>query len=182
MRALSAYINAENERLTSIVSEKSGVDQQFLFDEYFGGVNCRGTGKVATRQDMFLPLSNDIVRKGLKEAFTSLLPLLKETVTLDGMIHEVSSFIGDKGAPRQCVHADTIVLPCPQYPESYMDPLYTVFVALQDIDDTMGHTIFYPRTHTPETHLMWNAAQKKASSPAFIKNLKSVQSVSRKGM
>ena len=56
-----------------------------------------------------------------------------------------------------------------------------VFVALQDIDDTMGHTIFYPRTHTPETHLMWNAAQKKASSPAFIKNLKSVQSSLKKG-
>ena len=179
--ALSVYINAENERLTAIVNEKSGVDQQFLFDEYFGGVNCRGTGKIATRQDMFLPLSDDLVRKGLKEAFTTLRPLLEETVTLDGMIHEISSFIGDEGAPRQCVHADTIVLPCPQYPQASMEPLYTVFIALQDIDDAMGHTVFYPRTHTPETHLMWNAAQKKAASPAFVKNLKAVQSNLKKG-
>ena len=179
--ALSEYINKENERLTKVVNEKTGVDQQFLFDEYFGGVNCRGTGKIATRQDMFLPLTDPLVRSGLKEAFTSLQPLLEHTVSLDGMIHEISSFIGDKGAPRQCVHADTIVLPCPQYPEASMEPLYTVFVALQDIDDSMGHTIFYPRTHTPETHAMWNAAQKKAASPAFVKNLKAVQSNLKKG-
>ena len=158
---LLAFINTENERLTALVNTKSGVDQQFLFDEYFGGVNCRGTGKIATRQDMFLPLSDVTVREGLEEAFLSLRPLLEETVTLDGMIHELSSFIGDKGAPRQCVHADTIVLPCPQYPDASMEPMYTVFVALQDVDDAMGHTVFYPRTHTPKAHVMWNAAQKK---------------------
>ena len=182
---LLAFINSENERLTTLVNTKTGVDQQFLFDEYFGGVNCRGTGKVATRQDMFLPLNNEVVQGGLSEAFRSLRPLLEETVTLDGMVHEISSFIGDKGAPRQCVHADTIVLPCPQYPEASMEPLYTFFVALQDIDDAMGHTVFYPRTHTPEAHTMWNAAQKKAASPQFLsgyqESTKAVQSKLRKG-
>ena len=179
--ALMQYINDENINLTRVVNEKTGVDQAYLFDEYFGGVNCRGTGKVATRQDMFLPLTNPIVRGGLNEAFTKLQPLLEETVTVDGMIHECSSFIGDKGAARQCVHADTIVLPCPQYPQASMEPLYTCFVALQDVDDAMGHTVFYPRTHTPETHAMWNAAQKKASSPSFVKSLSAVKSGLKKG-
>ena len=182
---LLSFINGENERLTALINTKSGVDQQFLFDEYFGGVNGRGTGKVALRRDMFLPLSDDTVREGLGEAFRSLQPLLEETVTLDGMIHEISSFIGDKGAARQCVHADTIVLPCPQYPQASMEPLYTFFVALQDIDDDMGHTVFYPRTHTPEAHVMWNAAQKKADSPQFLSSYqertKAVQSKLRKG-
>ena len=134
---------------------------------------------------MFLPLSDVTVREGLGEAFLSLRPLLEETVTLDGMIHELSSFIGDKGAPRQCVHADTIVLPCPQYPDASMEPMYTVFVALQDVDDAMGHTVFYPRTHTPKAHVMWNAAQKKGSSPQFLSSyqegIKAVQSNLKKG-
>lgn len=44
---------------------------------------------------------------------------------------QVSSLVADPGAPRQCVHADTIVLPCPQYPDATMAPLLTFFVALQ---------------------------------------------------
>ena len=42
------------------------------------------------------------------------------------------------GSPRQCIHADTIYLPCPQYPDAHMEPLYTFFVALQDVTDEMG--------------------------------------------
>jgi len=45
------------------------------------------------------------------------------------------------GSPRQCIHADTIYLPCPQYPDVHMEPLYTFFVALQDVTDEMGMMI-----------------------------------------
>jgi len=94
-------------------------------------------------------------------------------------VHELSSLFAEPGSPRQCVHADTIHLPCPQYPDATMAPLYTCFVALQDVRDgdaeaaqssrlpplrrgqQMGHTVFLPRTHTAESHLLWNAGSPK---------------------
>lgn len=131
-------------------------------DDYFGGINCRGSpGIFGKRQDFWLPVSSPVVRSALKEAFQSLQPLLQETVTLDGVVHEVSCLIAEPGAPRQNIHADTIVLPCPQYPDASMEPMYTFFIAMQDLDDEMGQTIFCPKTHTPEIHLLWNSNQRQ---------------------
>jgi hypothetical protein len=174
---LRRYIDEENTR-----SKEEVTSGKVPFDERFGGVNCRGlNGLFGNRQDQFLSSASSEVRKGLTEAITALRPLLKETVTDDGMIHEISSFVADPGSPRQCVHCDTIVLPCPQYPQASMDPIYTVFIAVQDIEDDMGHTQFFPRTHTPDVHLMWNSKGVQANTPAFIGVNPAVQSGLKKG-
>jgi len=172
---LRAFINEESDRVKKEV-EKGSIG----FNDRFGGVNCRGlVGMFGQRQDFFLPISNTLVRKALKEVMTNIEPLLKETVTLEGRIHEVSCLIADNGAPRQNIHADTIVLPCPQYPDAHMEPMYTFFVALQDIDDSMGHTQFLPRTHTPEIHLLWNVEQQQKEM--LLKSREVVQSGLKKG-
>jgi len=172
---LRAFINDESDRVKKEV-EQGRTD----FNSRFGGVNCRGlTGMFGQRQDFFLPLSNSIVRKALKEVMTNILPLLKETVTLEGRIHEISCLIADNGAPRQNIHADTIYLPCPQYPNAFMEPMYTFFVALQDIDDDMGHTEFLPQTHTKEIHLLWNVDQNQKEM--LLKKRQVVQSGLKKG-
>lgn len=98
---------------------------------------------------MWLPVSNPTVQRALREAVSRLGPLLREAVGADALLHEVSTLVSDPGAPRQCVHADTIVLPSPQFPNASMAPLYTFFIALQDVEDGMGHTVFLPKTHTP---------------------------------
>ena len=49
--------------------------------------------------------------------------LSRSTPASQAMLHEISSLVAEKGAPRQCLHADTIVLPCPQYPGVHMEPL-----------------------------------------------------------
>lgn len=82
-------------------------------------------------------------------------------------------------APRQCVHADTIVLPCAQFPTAKMAPLFTFFVALQDVEEGMGHTVFLPRTHTADAHALWNVPQKQKE--AFISLHAAVQSNLRLG-
>jgi len=172
---LLAYINAENARAKAAV--EAGEEE---FDDRFGGVNCRGlNGMFGNRQDMFLPMSEPVVLKAVKEATGNLRPLLNPLVGDGAMLHEVSSLVSDPGAPRQCVHADTIVLPCPQYPEVTMEPLYTFFIALQDVEDDMGHTVFLPKTHTPAAHLIWNTTQKQKEN--FIKINKAVQSKLRTG-
>ena len=86
------------------------------FESRFGGVNCRGQGLFGTRQDLYQPVDAPEVRAALSEFFERLRPLLEPLVGLDATLHEISSLVADPGAPRQCIHADTIVLPCPQYP------------------------------------------------------------------
>lgn len=97
-------------------------------------------GRFGQRQDLFLPLSAPIVRAAVAELVSNLKPLLVAACGPDAALHELSCIYAAPGAPRQCVHADTIVLPCPQYPDAHMEPLYTFFVALQDVEDDMGHT------------------------------------------
>ena len=55
-------------------------------------------------------------------------------------------------------------------------PLYTFFVALQDVESNMGHTTFLPRTHCRAAHDLFNAgprqkAQLIAASPAVQSGL-----------
>ena len=45
------------------------------------------------------------------EAMSNLAPLLERTVTYGGAVHELSCLVADPGAPRQCIHADTSLLP-----------------------------------------------------------------------
>lgn len=97
-------------------------------------------GRFGQRQDLFLPLSAPIVQQAVGELVTNLRPLLEAACGPEAALHELSCIYAAPGAPRQCVHADTIVLPCPQYPDAHMEPLYTFFVALQDVEDNMGHT------------------------------------------
>ena len=141
-------------------------DAGFPPELLFGGVNCRGDRKkkYGQRRDLFLSMKNSLVKSSLGEALENLRPVLHKVVGEEAMIHEVSSIISYPGSPRQCVHADTIVLPCPQYPNASMEPLYTVFIALQDVEEGMGHTVFIPKTHTAAAHGLWNACEKSETN------------------
>ena len=152
--ALLAFIVEENARCQAAV-----LAGDRAFDDCFGGVNCRGlNGPFGQRQDLFLPMAAAPVRSAVTELLAALRPFLVELCGPEAMLHEVSSLVAEPGSPRQCVHADTIVLPCPQYPDVAMPPLYTFFCALQDVAPDMGPTQFLPFTHTPSAHELWNAA------------------------
>jgi Phytanoyl-CoA dioxygenase (PhyH) len=61
-----------------------------------------------------------------------------------GVFHEFSSLISDPGSDCQPIHPDS-----PYAPQAQM---WTVFVALQDIDATMGPTVFLRGTQTLDCH------------------------------
>ena len=136
-------------------------------NDRFGKVNNR-----RKRADLFLPYDNPMIQTALREAVSNLKPLLLllDDMEGNGVLHELSSIVSDGGSPRQCLHCDT----------PYLDgvkPLYTFFVALQDVDDDMGHTTFLPGTMTSEVHGIFNSGEKQknnliAMSPAFRSNLK----------
>jgi len=160
--SLAKYVSAEKFRTEAAVADGSAV-----YDELFGAVNNR-----RHRSDMFLPFDEPIVQRALLEVTSNLRPILDELEGMleSGILHELSSFISDPGSPNQCVHCDTPFL-------SDVEPLYTFFVALQDVDDNMGHTTYLPGTHNQAAHRIFNGPQRQkddliASSKAVRSNLK----------
>jgi Phytanoyl-CoA dioxygenase (PhyH) len=136
-------------------------------NDRFGKVNNR-----RKRADLFLPYDNLVVQAAVKEAVSNLKPLLLALDDMEesGVLHELSSIVSDGGSPRQCLHCDTPYL-------EGVKPLYTFFMALQDVEDDMGHTTFLPGTMTSEVHGIFNSGEKQknnliAMSPAFRSNLK----------
>ena len=143
---LLTYINKEKQH-----TEDQIETQEADYDDRFGAVNNR-----RNRADMFLPYAEPIVQKALKEAATNLSPLLLEMDNMKdtGNLHELSCIISDPGSPTQCIHCDTPWLP-------NVAPLYTFFIALQDVEDDMGHTLYLPKTHVKQAHDIFNAGIKQ---------------------
>jgi len=118
------------------------------------------------RCDMFLPLvdngDNDdddddqgnipTLRKALQELLVSSSILSNTLIAAAGgddiILYELSSLISEPGSPRQPIHPDN--------PYQDVPPLFTVFIALQDITIGMGPTCFIPRSHSKEAHEEYN--------------------------
>lgn len=153
------YINRQKLQCEIDVTE-GNIPYEFRF----GSVNNR-----RNRYDMFLPYDEPIVQRALHEIFHNLKDFIFELaegqkgIGMDDevlrkrsrcVLHELSCIISDPGSPTQCVHCDT------PYLES-VAPLYTFFVALQDVKDDMGHTTYLPKTHTKAAHDIFNAGIKQ---------------------
>jgi hypothetical protein len=114
-------------------------------------------GKDATLSEEKVGIdSSDYTNKANTSQVRKLLEVLFEGI--DGAeFTELSVLISDPGAPRQQLHPDNA------YQE--VCPLYTVFIALQDITVDMGPTVFLPRTNTQQCHEDFNHDSKQ-----FLKN------------
>ena len=69
---------------------------------------------------------------------------LRDALSDDAVLYELSALVSEPGSPRQPIHPDNPYQPCA--------PLLTCFVALQQITPSMGPTFFLPRTHTAAAH------------------------------
>jgi hypothetical protein len=89
----------------------------------------------------------------------------------DANFNELSCVVSDKGAPRQPIHPD----------EQYCDHAltYSVFIALQDIDLSMGPTVILPRTNVEEAHVKFNADTNTKN--AYLKTCEYKLSLLKKG-
>jgi hypothetical protein len=131
-----------NEQLASAVD--AGVDHFTKGEETgFGNVDSK-----ENRWDMYLNYSGE-VKESLQcifdEASSPLTAFFRELFDgKDASFHELSALVCDKGAFTQRVHADTTYqAEC---------PLFTVFVAVQEVAQGMGPTLFIPGSHTAEAH------------------------------
>ena len=69
-------------------------------------------------------------------------------------LFELAALVSDPGSPRQPIHPDT-----PRRPGSEAPAVVTAFVALQDVDEEMGPTLFLPRTQSADAHEKFNAPE-----------------------
>lgn len=75
--------------------------------------------------------------------------IIEDWFGLDAELYEFATLFSDPGSDPQNIHPD---IPCIS-PEP---PLLTCFLALQDIDSTMGPTTFIPRSNNPVFHAALN--------------------------
>jgi len=96
----------------------------------------------------------------------------------DAELHELSSLICDCGALSQPIHPDS------QHDSSsegfsQLGPMYTIFLALQDVEEEMGPTVFLPRTNTQTCHESFKGSTDTKAD--FLAGCEYRQSLLRKG-
>jgi len=102
------------------------------------------------RHDVKLSLEAPPVRAALASLLGTLEPALSASLGEDALLHELAALISLPGARRQPIHPDT---PIKKGSGTDQGPvILTGFCALQDVDASMGPTLFLPSTHTAEAH------------------------------
>ena len=95
-------------------------------------------------------------------------PILEELLGKDAILYELACMISDPGSNRQEIHPDVVF-------EPNEIPLIACFVSLQDIDSTMGPTVFIPDTISEDHHRSINnkdlADQMLQNIPSSISTL-----------
>eukprot|EP00957_Ditylum_brightwellii_P197358 15036308-Ditylum_brightwellii.AAC.1 len=135
----------------------------------------------ANRWDLLLPFDDDETSSTpspMIKAMTELLgehgkigPILKELLGEDAILYELACLISDPGSNRQEIHPDIVYSP-------NEIPLIACFISTQDIDSTMGPTVFIPDTVTEDHHRRIN---NKNLADEILKNIPSNISTLRTG-
>ncbi len=137
--ALLEHVNAELESKRRAAEADLGAQTTS-----FGEVLMR-----ENRYDLLLDLDVPVVA-AVAEALTSLKPVMAGALGADAELFELAALVSDPRSPRQPVHPDT------PYRAGEGAAIVTAFLALQDVDASMGPTAVIPRTHTAEAHERFN--------------------------
>jgi hypothetical protein len=135
----------------------------------FGNVFCR-----EQRNDMYLR-PHGLVQEALQDLLEKRSPLgeLFNDLTKGraGIFHELAALMTDPGADAQPIHPDAKYSP--------QCPIWTAFVALQDVRMDMGPTIMLPGSHTAAAHEQYT--ESAASKQQQMEEAHFVRSVLRAG-
>jgi Phytanoyl-CoA dioxygenase (PhyH). len=121
-----------------LVDTTQAVEQGFFDqDSLFGNVYCK-----ENRWDLLLPLEGsehvmDCVTEVLQEG-SPVATAVESVLGKDAELYELSTLISDPGSKSQPLHPDILY-------QDTVHPILTCFIALQDIDDDMGPTVFMPK-------------------------------------
>ena len=89
------------------------------------------------------------------------------TATAEAQLVEMSVLSTEPGADRQVLHPDAVV-------DAAHAPMYSLFVALQDVEAEMGPTCFVLRTHNAASHAAMPAGPVTASARQLLRGAAAV--------
>eukprot|EP00586_Coscinodiscus_wailesii_P004729 CAMPEP_0172480700 /NCGR_PEP_ID=MMETSP1066-20121228/6050_1 /TAXON_ID=671091 /ORGANISM="Coscinodiscus wailesii, Strain CCMP2513" /LENGTH=252 /DNA_ID=CAMNT_0013242263 /DNA_START=688 /DNA_END=1446 /DNA_ORIENTATION=- len=112
----------------------------------------------------------DAMNELLREAGT-IGPILEELLGENAILYELACLISDPGSNRQAIHPDIVFQPD-------RIPLVACFVSLQDVDSSMGPTVFLPDTVLEDYHRKIN---NDAEADEMLKSIPSVISTLNMG-
>jgi len=146
--SLLEFINGYLEEALTTKVEDMSLEEIYKQQTYFADVREK-----LNRWDMLLPLEeSETVQQALWELLVDD-PVLADSIAAilgrEAQLYEMGTLISDPGSERQLLHADYNYQPDFQ-PD--IPPALTCFVALQDIDESMGPTTFLPSSATEEYH------------------------------
>ena len=118
--------------------------------KFFGRVR-----RPINRTDLKLELLEPVAAV-VAEALKPLRAVCSDILSADAELFELGVFISEPNAPRQGVHPDTKFTP--------KAIACSIFVALQDIDASMGPTEFFPGTHYETAHTALQTRTQRATS------------------
>jgi ectoine hydroxylase-related dioxygenase (phytanoyl-CoA dioxygenase family) len=113
------------------------------------------------RWDLKLALTPPVIA-ALSQALGPLKDVCGELLGSEAVLFECAALVSDPQAPRQPVHPDTA------YHLHQGPAVLTVFIALQDVHENMGPTIFLPCTHTREAHAAFNDPSEASGKEALL--------------
>lgn len=177
-------------RIDNVLSDSSAdALREYLIDLRARGTEDVESGKIKDSQERFadvllnqnrcdlkIPLGPSPVNTALHELLakeeSSIVRDLMEYVFesyggigKDAELWELNCFMSNSGARRQLVHADVVSLEPVVGLMNEQEPIVlTCFVALQDIDATMGPTVWMPGTHTLHAHNQFFETKKDGTS------------------
>ena len=150
---LLAHVNDALEVALRRMSKEASLDLgDNVLVRYFGNVMEK-----VNRHDLKLELTPP-VRAAVLELLDTLYPVFKAHLGEDAMLYELAALVSDPGSPRQPLRPDT---PCRS---DQGTAVLTAFVALQDIDESMGPTSFLPSSHNAEAHAAFNNVENGAAT------------------
>lgn len=141
LEEVNSYRIPQAFRFANVLEKSNRWDLLLTFDE-------DGNGQEQEQEDSSLAKSSVVM-----DAMSELLgeegkvgQILEELLGKDAILYELACLISDPGSNRQEIHPDIV------YQHDNTIPLIACFVSLQDIDSTMGPTVFIPDTITEEHH------------------------------
>jgi len=126
LESSQAFYGVENQR-------KSRCDLQLSLLR--GGYEADGNANMSGQKHILADALQELLGEDGTLRF-----IYEELVTLKGEFYEMAAIITDPGSTRQKIH--------PDLPFKDHSPLYVIFLALQDVNESMGPTSFLLRTHT----------------------------------
>ena len=151
--ALLKHVNEELEIALSSARESLALDMGDVYVSFFGDVLKREDSQGDVRRhDLKLDLT-PTVAEAVEALCASLGATIGSCLGEDAVLYELAALISDPDSPQQPFHPDT------PYREDQDIAVLTAFVALQDIDATMGPTRFLPGSHTAAAHAAFNSPE-----------------------